>query len=335
MYLQNFLDPTWRSDDVRRHVSQVLPILEASGEERGVAGAIEALANARLAEGTFDGLEEMIRRVIDHATRAGDIREESTMRAHLCAIGLWGPTPVPEIIDRCRQTLAWAERAPGSEGCAGRVQRVLGLLEAMVGRFQDARRSVSRSSEIFQSLGLLPSQTVTRIFAGEIEILARLPDVADGILREALAGADALGVYGGGVTVRLAEVALMRGRIDEADQFIVESGWQFISDRDNAAEWRATRARVLARLGRLAEADTVAREAVALVEGTGYLVTRAGAHRALAEVLQEAGRGEEARVEYERALVLFEQKGDLVRAAMVRDSLALPDYRRAEPESAS
>jgi hypothetical protein len=41
---------------------------------------------------------------------------------------------------------------------------------------------------------------------------------------------------------------------------------------------------------RLEEAEGLAREAIAIVKGTGYLVARASAHRALAEVLRAAGR---------------------------------------------
>jgi uncharacterized protein HemY len=82
------------------------------------------------------------------------------------------------------------------------------------------------------------------------------------------------------------------------------------------------RASVLARRGGLAEAERLARQAVALAERTDFLNHRAEALTVLADVLARSERPEQAKVAREEALDLYEQKGNLVAAARVRGDLA-------------
>ena len=79
---------------------------------------------------------------------------------------------------------------------------------------------------------------------------------------------------------------------------------------------------MLARRGRHAEAERLAREAVAMSDGTETLNGQGDANADLAEVLVLAGRAEEAAEALERALALFERKGNVVMAARMRDRLA-------------
>jgi tetratricopeptide (TPR) repeat protein len=76
--------------------------------------------------------------------------------------------------------------------------------------------------------------------------------------------------------------------------------------------WRQVRARVLARRGGHTEAEELAREAVALAEETDMLNYRANALADLGEIYVAAGRAGEGRAHLERALALYEQKGNLV-----------------------
>jgi hypothetical protein len=77
---------------------------------------------------------------------------------------------------------------------------------------------------------------------------------------------------------------------------------------------------VLARRGELEEGERLVREAVALAEETDMLNTHADALIDLAEVLALAGQ--DARVELDRALALYERKGNLVVAERARSRLA-------------
>ncbi len=69
--------------------------------------------------------------------------------------------------------------------------------------------------------------------------------------------------------------------------------------------------------------ERLAREAVALAEGTDYVGARAAALIDLAEVLRRAGKDEEAVATAERALELYEGKGDIARASRARERLAV------------
>ena len=80
---------------------------------------------------------------------------------------------------------------------------------------------------------------------------------------------------------------------------------------------------MLARRGRLGEAEALAREGVANSLGLkGHIRQRAYAYEALAEVLQLAGRNGDAREEGKRALELHEQKGVVPAIERARSFLA-------------
>jgi tetratricopeptide (TPR) repeat protein len=73
--------------------------------------------------------------------------------------------------------------------------------------------------------------------------------------------------------------------------------------------WRSQRARALAHLGELEEAERLAREAIALAEPTDEVISKGECAFALAEVLHLTGRREEAAAEAARALAIWQRKG--------------------------
>ena len=89
----------------------------------------------------------------------------------------------------------------------------------------------------------------------------------------------------------------------------------------NEMIWRQVRAKVLAHRGRHAEAERLAREAVAMSGGTETLNGQGDANADLAEVLVLAGRAEDATEAFEQALARYERKGNVVMAARMRDRL--------------
>ena len=79
--------------------------------------------------------------------------------------------------------------------------------------------------------------------------------------------------------------------------------------------WRATRGKVLARRGALAEGEQLIREAVAIAEKTDWLWLLADALMDRAEVNLAAGEPRQAVNAVERALELYERKGIVPSAA--------------------
>ena len=80
-------------------------------------------------------------------------------------------------------------------------------------------------------------------------------------------------------------------------------------------------ARVQARAGDGEAAEELIREAVEIVERTDFLFDRGTVQLDRAEVMELLGRGEEARAARERALAMFEKKGDLVSMARTQSLL--------------
>jgi hypothetical protein len=93
-------------------------------------------------------------------------------------------------------------------------------------------------------------------------------------------------------------------------------------DLTSQALWRWVRAEVLARGGEDAEAQKLAREATDLLGETDSLVAQADALLAQADVVALGGREDEALVHTREALALYEQKGDVVSAAKARTRVA-------------
>jgi tetratricopeptide (TPR) repeat protein len=156
---------------------------------------------------------------------------------------------------------------------------------------------------------------------GIVEMLAGDPAAAE---RELRRGYEALERMGGEMmettlAALLAQALHEQGRDEEALRF-TELSERAVRPDDLFAhiQWRAARAKALARLGNHDEAERLAREAVSLAEETDFLTVHADALLCLAEVLRHAGRAEESAPVLEQALSLYEAKGNVVSAARAR-----------------
>jgi hypothetical protein len=86
--------------------------------------------------------------------------------------------------------------------------------------------------------------------------------------------------------------------------------------------WRGVHARVLARNGRIQEAERLARAAVALLQQSDFVNQQGEALLDLATVLECGGRRDAAGAALSDSLRHFEQKGNKVAAAQARNRLA-------------
>jgi tetratricopeptide (TPR) repeat protein len=112
------------------------------------------------------------------------------------------------------------------------------------------------------------------------------------------------------------------GRHDEAEP-LARLGRELGDEQDASAQalWRQTQALVHARRGNHTQAEQLAREAVAITERTDALNNQGDALCDLAEVLQAAGRSDEAAAALAQALERYEHKKNLAMSAQVRDRL--------------
>jgi tetratricopeptide (TPR) repeat protein len=267
--------------------------------------------------------EEALERAIEHARRSGDERTEAQSLHLLVGAGFFGPSPVSEAIRRCEEILA---RLPEQKRIAASAARALAGLRAMEGDFEEARRLIERERRILGELGLAAAAAIATEVYGLVELLAGDPVAAE---RELRAGYETLEKMGETsvrptIAAMLAEALAAQGRDDEALRFSQIS--EEVAKPDDLApqvQWRAARAKLLARRGELVEAERLAREAVALAEQTpDFLHLPAEALTSLAEVLRVAGAPDEAAKAVGEALSLYERKGDRVSAGRARALLA-------------
>ena len=120
----------------------------------------------------------------------------------------------------------------------------------------------------------------------------------------------------------LSEVLYRQGDLDGAEEHTrISEGLAAQDDVTSQFRWRTVRAKVLAARGDTADAEKLAREAVALIQASDDLNSQGDAALDLAEVLRAAGRLAEAAEAAGDALSLYEAKGNSVSAALARAML--------------
>ena len=287
------------------------------GDELGLARASNLIALSRFWLGSSAAAEEGWHRALEHAGRARSPREEAQALSWLLVSAWVGPTPVEAGILRCREIL---ERSPSRQVEAFALLEQ-GPLLAMRGDFPQARELFRRGKEILDDLGLAIHSAGSSQEAFDIEMLAGDPAAAEVELRQACEILERLGEKGFLSTRAglLAHALCAQGRYQEAEPFIqvaAEAGSE--DDRATQTLWRSARAKVLASRGDFGEALRLAREAFAILEPTDWLNLRGDALINLAETLRLADRSNEAAPLLEEAVILYEQKGNIVAAAKAR-----------------
>jgi tetratricopeptide (TPR) repeat protein len=261
--------------------------------------------------------EAACERAFEHARRAGDRRQAADALWRLCAAVGVGPTPAHEAERRCAELVT---RAEGDLKVEAFSLAHRAYLAAMQTRFDDARSMRDRSKSIYEELGLGLFTAAVSHYTGYVELLAGNIQAAEAEHRESYERLSEMGAktYLGSTIAFLADTLYEQGRYDEAYELTQEA--EGLGPADDG--WRVVRARLLARRGRHDEAEALAREALSAMQESDLLDWKALRHRSLAEVLRLAGRPAEAAVEVNVAHRLFEQKGNQVMAARMRDVLA-------------
>ena len=195
---------------------------------------------------------------------------------------------------------------------------------AMLGRFDEAREILAEARAELADRGGELSLAVTVVVSAEVELLADDPAAAAKLGAEGVRLVEQLGEQGFLLTAagKLAQALYALDQVDEADAWAVRAGTARGTTRWTQMLWRQVKAKVLARRGERAQAERLAREAVAICEETDMLDAQGDAYADLAEVLLLAGTPAEAAAALNQALERYERKENLVSASRVRDRLA-------------
>ena len=228
--------------------------------------------------------------------------------------GSWGPrrgrflgaTPVSEL-------LAWIDENERDAGRDHFLRAYRAGSLAMLGRFDEARAILAeaRAEQAERGGGILLAN-ITAFESVWVELWAGDPAAAAEFGAEGWRLHEELGEPGflAAAAANLAQALYALDRLDDADAWAARAVELGASD-DVRKEmlWRQVRAKVLARRGEHAEAERLAREAVAICEETDMLDAQGDVYADLAEVLLLGGKLDEAAAALEQALERYERKG--------------------------
>jgi class 3 adenylate cyclase/tetratricopeptide (TPR) repeat protein len=317
------------NEDLLCEAREATSAFEELGDEQGLARAWRAQAQALYWMGHRDDAVAAAERALHFAERIGDMQEGAQARGLFVASLVDGTTPVPKAIRRCEEILASADIRPQS---AAHTKRKLSMLYSMQGEVEEGRRLIDEAVEIYEELGLpLPLAAAIGFERAGVHWVEGDLAAAEGDVRRAVDLLTVMNERGmlSTLAARLADILCRQDRQQEE----IEDLLRLSEDLAAADDWlthltiKHVRARLLARRGEFAEAVSLAREALALAEGTDDPESQAWEHVELAEILVLAGRLAEAEPLLDAAIDLFEGKGHTFGAQEAREALTKLEAR--------
>ncbi len=260
-------------------------------------------------------------RAAEHAKRADEQWQLFWILGWRASAAVYGPTPVRAASERCA---AIREQVDTSAVAVAVTLHPLAVLHAMLAEFDTARSLIRKGNQILEEVGgTLVMQSAHAHHEATVEMLAGRPEIAEDRLRAGYHRLEEMGEHAllSTSAAMLAQAIYMQGRADDAERFCA------VSERTAAADdlstqvlWRSVRGKILAHQGRFDEGTALAREAVRLIERTDLLCDHADALLDLAQVLSLGPHPteKEERALVQTAIVLYQQKGNLVSAKSAR-----------------
>jgi class 3 adenylate cyclase/tetratricopeptide (TPR) repeat protein len=313
-----YVDPEGAVEALESLTTEALPELEAIGDDYGLYIALFARGLIYHTRGLWDSAFEALERSRDHAVSTGLPHVKSWAPAILAAAYFFGTTPIGEL-------LAWLDKQE-VEGPRPELLTWRAISLAEVGRLEEARNLHAgfitsleeRGNELMRGVSMSQAGVRIELLAGDAAAAAVLGEAGCRILEEAGERA-----WLSTSACNYAQSLYELGRLDEAEEWALR-GAELGATGDVITQMLSlqVRAIVLARRGAYEEAERLARDAVALSDETHGLLFQGDALADLAEVLELAGRSEEATAALRDAVARYERKGALAPARMARERLA-------------
>lgn len=271
-------------DQILEDLDRIVPILERVGDYEGVAWA--ELLRFHIFDRTGKPALAQLELAVSAARRAASPPTLSSALAWTCIALPRGNVPLAEAIVRVREIID----NPPNRGALAPALGALGQLEAMRGRFDEARDLVRQDLAILLEHGERRAAAAHAIAIGEVEIMAGDLAAAEEILRR---GYDEVSMLGdrqseANAAWRLALVLCRLGRDGEAEPFVraaaewTPGGWVEIW-------WRTIQAGIEARRGNADEAWRLSNEASAAMWSWGESGMHADVLLELADIARTLG----------------------------------------------
>ena len=258
------------------------------------------------------------RQALEHFRRAGDQRMAEESLGWYLSIPLLGPMPCDEALEVVK---SFESDTHGLVAAEWDRKGTMAWLLAYQGHVEHARDIMHEGDQWLRDLGRRETAAFVKQAIGWIELIAGNFEEAErqaGVATEEL---EAMGSEVGGVLWSIRAMALYElGRYDDAED-AVKKGDERFGDLSTSLTRRSVEAMILARRGLLPEAERIARDAVEQMDTSDWPSERGDMRMALAEVLQLAGKVDEATEVVGEAIDLYESKGNVLQAGTARAKL--------------
>jgi class 3 adenylate cyclase/tetratricopeptide (TPR) repeat protein len=311
--------PEGIADELDSLVAAALPALEASGDDFALSIAYYASSAAAHQRGRAEAELTALERSIVHARRAALPPYGGWTLLSVATARFRGPRPVSEF-------LVWLDDEATNGMRNPYLPAFRAIAFAMLGRFEEARALLTSVRADLADRGAKLQLAVATAQVGvELELLAGHPAAAATLGEEGCRLLEQAGERSFLSTALgyLAQALYALGDLEAAEN--CASSAAVLGASDDALTQtlsRQVRAKVLAARGRHAEAEEVAREAIALAGATDLLNVQADGYSDLGDVLALGGKTDQAGTTLRQALGRYERKGNIVMAERTRLRLA-------------
>ena len=314
-------DPERAYSELPVLLDEVLPTLEAAGDDRGLALARQLQASSLQYRVRWAAMEEPLDKALHHAYRAGDRRLVELAESLLVGSLFHGPLPLAQVRTRLEEMLDEPSASPWHRAS---IRARLGGTLALQGDPAAGRTLVEEARKAFQDLGRELSVLATAFISGPVEMLAGAPDRAAEELRLACDGLVAMGdkAFTSTLAALLGEACWRADDRQGAARALALS--RRLAGQDDVisqVRWRSVQAKLEASRGNADEALRLSAQAVQLVVGTDEVVSQGDVLADAAEVQLVLGDGTAGRVLMRDALARYERKGAPQALAVARARL--------------